>query len=160
MLGAFGTVPQSRQHSSLTFQAAGLLTVTFFGLSAVSRMRMLVKRSALLCISENGLHWAEWSDAVIPWSEISEVSTWSSKGQRAIVVHLRNADRYPGRGLRAWMNKINRSFTGGDLVISMNNTDCTFDQAQQAIVRFRSNSVSPVTTLNAPLRPGRERLDC
>lgn len=140
LVGAFGEVPESRRHSQGYGQVVGWLTLTFFGFVAVSLFPLLLKTTEQLNLSAAGLRWNEWSDDLIPWSEVSQVSTWSSYGQRAIVIHLKNRDRFPGRGLRALLNVLNRKFSGGDLFISMNSTNRTFDETLSAVEFFRGSA--------------------
>ena len=138
--GTFGEIPQSRRYSQNYGQVIGWLTVTFFGFVAVSLLPLLFKTSQQLHLSAAGLRWKEWSDDLIPWSEVAEVSTWSQYGQRSIVVHLKDRGRFPGRGPRALLNILNRRFSGGDLLISMNSTNRSFDETLAAIEHFRAGS--------------------
>lgn len=141
LIGAFGDVPGGRRYSQGYIQAVGWLSLTFFGFVAVSQFPLLIKTTEQLRLSANGIRWREWCDDFIPWAEVYKVSTWSSFGHRAIIIHLKNPDRYRGSGLRALMNVINRSYTGGDLFISMNSSDQTFDETFAAIDYFRQREI-------------------
>lgn len=137
LVGAFGKAQVSRYNSALSMQMAGWLCIGFFGLSGASRLPQLAKHQTILEVSAAGIRWLDWSDATIPWSEVKDVSIWTYQGQKAIVIKLVHPELYPGRGLRAFMNGLNRRFTNGDLVISMNPTDRTFAETYAAISSFR-----------------------
>ena len=117
--------------------AMGWIVVAFFGLCAISIGRMFFETEALLRIDQHGIQWRRWSDDLIPWSEITDVTTWQHKGQKAIVLHLRDAARFPGRGLMGWAGKANRALTGGDIGITMTGTDRSTDEAMAAIEHYR-----------------------
>jgi hypothetical protein len=81
---------------------------------------------------------AHWSDQTIPWSEIADVTTWSYRGQKAIVLHLRDKTRFPGRGMATMLSRVNRNLTGGDITISLTGTNRRVEDALSSIHRFRS----------------------
>lgn len=142
MIGGFGEVPSSRRYSSGFFRAIGWLCILFFGTCGLAIVKKLFDNSAQLQIGPSGIRWSPWSDQLIPWSEIIDVTTWGHKGQRFIILHLTNADRFPSRGLSAKLAGANRMLTGGDIHISLTGTDRTHDEALDAIAQFRNAAAS------------------
>ncbi len=138
MVGAFGDVPSSLRHSAGYTITIGWLCISFFGLCAVAMVKRLFDRRAQLQIGPSGIVWSPWSDKLIPWSEITDITTWSYKGQKAIILHLGNPDHFPGRGLAAKLAGANQKLTGGDISISLTGTNRNYESALSAIAEFRA----------------------
>jgi hypothetical protein len=139
MNGVLGSPPPSVRYASSFILVIGWVSVVFFGLAAVLWGKRLFDRREHLRIGPDGLRSAPWSDQTIPWSDVVDVTTWTFKGQKAIVLHLRDPARFPGRGLAAMTADANRSLTGGDISISLTGTDRTFEDAILALDQFRSS---------------------
>ena len=137
LIGAFGSPPVSRNHSAAVTSLAGWTCVVFFGLCGVISLKKLFDTGEQLRIGPTGVRSTPWSDQMIPWSEITDVTSWSYKRQKAMVLHLRNPKRFPGHGVAAKLASANRMLTGGDLSISLAATDRGFEEAMLAVARFR-----------------------
>ena len=137
MVGTFGEVPASRRHSAGYMIGLGWLCIIFFGFCAIAGAKRLFNEKPQILIGPAGIVWTPWSEQLIPWSEISDVTTWSYRGQSAIILHLRESSRFPGRGLSQRLAGVNRKLTGGDIAISLTGTDRTYADAMSAIEQFR-----------------------
>lgn len=137
MVGAFVEVPSSRRFSAGYTMGIGWLSILFFGFCAVSIVKRFFDERAQLHIGTKGIVRSPWSDQLIPWSEITDVTTWSHRGQKFIVLHLKNPGRFPARGMLSKLAGVNRKLTGGDISISLTGTDRSYDDAMSAITRFR-----------------------
>lgn len=137
MAGVFGAAPESRRYPHEMTVAIGWVCAGFFGLCGAAVTLRLFETRAQVRIGARGIHVARWSDETMPWSEIARVSEWSFRGQRSIILHLRDPKRFPGRGLSARLAAANRVLTGGDIAISLTGTDRSVDEALAAIARFR-----------------------
>ncbi len=137
MIGAFGIVPRSERLGPAGTVFWGWASIVFFGPGALLLLRRLFDETEQVRIDASGIRWAKWSGELIPWSEITEVSTWSYKRQNCIVLHLREPSRFPGSGLAQALRSINKQLTGGDIAISMTGTDRSFKDAMAAIAQFR-----------------------
>lgn len=140
MGGMFGPVPTSSRSSPVLVFAAGWLSVVFFGFCGLMWGKRLFDRREQLRIGPDGIRSALWSDQTIPWSEIVDVTTWSYRGQKTIVLHLRDKTRFPGRGMAAMFASANRGLTGGDITISLMGTNRGVEDALSSIARFRSHA--------------------
>ena len=138
MGGAFGAPPSSHRYSDTVILSVGWFSVLFFGLCAVAALKRLFDPREQLEIGSHGVRWFPWSDHLIPWTEITDVTTWSFKRQKAIVLHLRKPSQYPGRRFAATFAGADRTLTGGDIAISLTGTDRNFEEAMSAITQFRS----------------------
>lgn len=136
MGGAFGLPPASSRYPPALIFVVGWFSVVFFGLCAVLCCRRLFDKREHLRVGPAGIRSAQWSAETIPWSEIVNVTTWSHRGQNVIILHLRNPDTFPGRGLPALLARANRKLTGGDVSISLVGTNRRFEEALSAIRRF------------------------
>jgi len=137
MVGALGEMPSSRRYSAPVTMGVGWFSILFFGLCALIGVKRFFDNSPQLRIGPSGLVFSSWSEEVIPWSEIADVTTWSYRRQKAIILHLRDPARFPGRGLSAKLSGANRMLTGGDISISLTGTNRSYDDAMSAIARFR-----------------------
>jgi hypothetical protein len=140
MIGAVGDLPSLRRLPSAVRLGIGWLGIIFFGFCGVSWIKRLSSGGEELRIDSVGIRWVRWSEQTIPWLEIGDVTTWSYKGQKSIILRLRNPARFPGRGFLGWTGKANRALTGGDIALSLASTDRSFDEAMTAIERFRPRS--------------------
>ena len=137
MVGAFGYVPSSRRYSTSVTFILGWCCVLFFGLCGIAALKRLFDNKVQLQIGHSGIRWCPWSDHLIPWSEIIDVTTWSHQRQKIIILHLKDSALFPGRGLAAKLARANRMLTGGHISISLTGTDRSYDDAMSAIAYFR-----------------------
>jgi hypothetical protein len=137
IIGAFGEMPMSRRYSPVFLNAIGWLSIVFFGACGIVGAQRFFVTEEELRISKAGIRWQRWSDKTIPWSEITDVTTWSHQRQRFIVLHLRDPARFPGGGVLGMAARANRALTGGHIGISMTAMDRSFDDAMNAIERLR-----------------------
>jgi hypothetical protein len=125
--------------------AIGWFGVIFFGLCGALAVKKLLDAGEQLRVGPSGICWTPWSDLTIPWSEVADVTAREFRGQRTIVLHLRNRDRFPAKGPFAVLAGANRMLTGGDVSISLTGTDRSFSEALAAIERFRTRGGSPLS---------------
>lgn len=95
-----------------------------------------------LRIGQAGIRWVRWSEQMIPWSEIADVTTFIQSNDKWIVLHLRQPALYPGRGILGRLARANRSMTGGDISFSLADTNRSFEEAMAAIARYRNREHS------------------
>lgn len=149
MAGVLGPPPESSRYSSGFITVMGWFTIAFSGVCFVLGGTRFLDRREHLRIGVDGLRSTPWSDQTIPWSEIVDVTTWTVNRQHAIVLHLRDRTRFPGRGFAAMTAAANRSLTGGDISVSVTGTDRTFEDAILALDQFRPQRRDPSAALNA-----------
>ena len=137
MAGLMGPIPVSRRLGPEMTVFWGWTCIVFFGLCAASGAKIWWQNAEQLRIGEAGITYLRWSDQIIPWSEVNDVSEWNYKGTRTIVLHLRNPSLFPGKGLRGLIGQANRRLIGGHIGISMTSMDRSFDEAMTAIAKFR-----------------------
>ncbi len=137
MTGLAGPVPVSRRAGPLVTEFWGWVIIAFSGFCAFGCGKLWWLNNERLRIGPSGIRWAGWCDQTIPWDEISDISEWSYKGTKSIILQLRDPSRFPRRGLSAISGRANRTLTGGDIGITLSGTDRTFDEAMLAIRRFR-----------------------
>jgi hypothetical protein len=100
--------------------------------------KRLLDTAEELRIGTAGIRWARWSNQIIPWSEITDVTTWNVKRQKFIILRLRNPALFPRLGILGSIAvRFNHALTGGDIAISLTTTDRSFGEAMSAIDRFR-----------------------
>ena len=136
MSGLIAPPPVSRGSPEMVM-LWGWVTIVFFGMCAIVSAKIWWRNSEQLRIGQTGIRWSRWCDQTIPWREISDVTEWSYKGTRSIILHLRNPPLFPGRGVVGFAGRANRALTGGDIGISLAGTDRKFAEAIAAIAQFR-----------------------
>ena len=132
--GVLGGVPRPVPVRNIV---VGWASAVLCGIAGLALMKRLFDTNEELRISAAGIRWTRWSDQVVPWPEIRDITVWRVKGQKMIVLHLRDASLFPGRGVLGLTARANRALSGGDMVISLTGTDQSFDDAISAITRLR-----------------------
>ena len=138
MAGVIGPIPVSRRSGPLMTETWGWITIVFSGMGAFAIAKMWLENKEQLCIGHSGIKWSRWSDQTIPWKEISDVTVWSYRSTRSIILHVRNPALFPGKGIVGLAGRANRALTGGDIGITLIGTDRSFDEAISAIAQFRA----------------------
>ena len=138
MGGIFGVPPHSHRYPDGEIFVIGWFGVLFFGLCGVAIIKKFFDPREQLRIGPAGVSCRSWGEETVPWSEITDVTTWRYRRQNLIILHLRNPDRLPRRGLAGRLATINRELTGGDLSLNLAGTDCSYREAMAAIQRFRT----------------------
>ena len=138
MAGWFGPVPTSRRAGPEMTLFWGWITIAFSGTCGAVASKMWWDNGEQLRIGKQGIRWLRWCEQTIPWNEITDVTEWQYKGTRSIILHVRDASLFPGKGIVGLAGKANRALTGGDIGISLDGTDRSFDEAMAAISKFRS----------------------
>ena len=136
LIGAFGPLSESSDHSPILLTVTGWISIIFFGLCGVIAIKRMLNSDEVVRISSSGIISRLWSDQMIPWSEITNVSTWSHQGQKVIILKLRDPARFPGKSFSAMVAKANRLIMDADVSISMTGTDRSYDEAMTAIYQF------------------------
>lgn len=142
MIGSFGPPPAPNRYSPEIIYGMGWASIIFFACCGVAGIKKLFDASEQLRIGPAGILWNKWSDQIIPWTEISDVTEWNYQRQRFIILDLRNPEKFPNQGVSALLAKANQRLTGGDIALSLTGTNRTFEEAMAAIDRFRSDSPS------------------
>ena len=136
-VGAFGPPPVSDRASPAVSKAIGWVCIAFFGLCGLALIKAFFEKRERLRINASGIHWTVWSNKMIPWPEITDVTTWQFHSQKMIVLHLRDAARFPSASPLAALSGASRALTGGDIAISLSGTNRSYREAMEAIRRFR-----------------------
>ncbi|MEP0392003.1 MAG: STM3941 family protein [Erythrobacter sp.] len=137
LAGAFGEPPASSRYSEEARTLVGWLCSGFFSLIFLANAKQLFGNAERVVVNANGIRAVQWSDELIPWTEITGISVWKSRGNSFIILVLKNPEKYPGRGINNWLRSIERLYTGGDVWINLIGTDKNLDEALMAIEHFR-----------------------
>lgn len=128
--GLFGPAPNPDKAWS------GWLCLVFFGLMGAVGIKRLFDRDDVLRINGEGIWYRLHADVVIPWTEIVEIGVFEYRGQKSIMLSLRDPSRYPASGVAKLLAAANRGVAGGDVAINLTATDRSFAEAAAAIDRF------------------------
>lgn len=145
LVGAFGEIqplvdePRRRLPDEFSLAAGWLLLMIQIPITLSIGTKLFDKKPQLI-VDSSGIKSAHCSAALIPWTEIIDLTTWNNRGQKWIILHLRNPEQFPAKGAAGFLAKANRKLTGGDFAISLTGTDHTFDEAMLAMRHFRTES--------------------
>lgn len=150
LAGIFGEVPSFVDESRRRLppevaKIIGWVCTLFFGFVGLVIAKRFFENKPHLYVGSDGIISSTWSDQVIPWTEIIDVTVISYSGQKSIALHLQNPDHFPGRGLSAILDRVNRKFIGGDVLISVNGANRTHEEAMAAIDHFRGGASGNVS---------------
>ena len=115
----------------------GWVCIFLFGGMAVLGAIRLTNPADHLRINRMGITVPSYTDKPIAWSDIADISTWSHRGQKSLVIKLRDPSRFPRKSLHRILDSLNRGLTGGDIGLSMTGTNCTLKQTLDAIEALR-----------------------
>ncbi|MCG7605976.1 MULTISPECIES: STM3941 family protein [Mycobacterium] len=126
--------------ASLLHKAAGVCgTLLFLGAAVLAAVRLFDRREQLR-VAPDGIYYKQWSEAVIPWGEIVNVTAWKHRSQKLIMLHLADPQRFPSTTLLGRLSRANRRLAGGDIAISLTPMDRGFDDAMAVIEDYRATS--------------------
>jgi len=137
MLGLYGQAPDYNPYSKWNVPfIAGCSVAGLLGLISIFAVWKFLDTREQLRISPLGIKSIPWSDRMMPWSEVRDVTVGEVKRRKWIVLHLHHPERYPAQE-RGLFKRARRKPTIGDIAISTSGIDCTFAEAMTAIERFR-----------------------
>ena len=139
MTGAFGPVPDSPRYPAAESFWFGIASMILGSMASLWMVPEFLKANEVLRVGSAGVRYQRWSNQLIPWSQIREITTWAVRNQRGIALHLEDPGAYPGRLIPGTLARANRWFSGGDIQISLVGTDRSVDDALSALERFRPN---------------------
>jgi hypothetical protein len=135
ILGAFGA-PHLRgsQGFRLVF---GVICVLFFGLVTFDWLKKMVSASDAITIDARGVRAVQWSDKLIPWTEIvavkrRKVSTSAFTYMRFLSLELQNGRNYPATSLFRG-TRLNKMLGYGDVSFNAVGTDKSIDEVADAL---------------------------
>jgi hypothetical protein len=140
LAGVLGNAPRSDRYPAFLFAGVGWFNVAIFGVCAAYGVKKFFDDAVQLEVGPAGIRWVPWSDDLIPWSQIKDVTMFSHKRQNFIVLHLNESGRFPGRGLAGKFARVDKMMTGGDITFSMTPTDRSHGEAMDAITAFRQSA--------------------
>lgn len=137
MVGAFGV-----DHPvGLKPLLAGWACIIFFGAIAIIGLRSLFDRSVVLRIDRRGIWSKRFSEATVPWSDITEVAAVKIQQQKMLGFKLLDADRFPRKGVTRLSALTNDMLLGYPLMIAVSETDRTFPQLEDAVARYLADAM-------------------
>ena len=104
---------------------------------AVIAFRQLFRIGPVIEIDAAGIRWRRWSDAVIPWSAITDASSRSMSNEQFLCLTLAQPAHHPGRSTARLLAGLNKNMGFGDIAISANGTDRSHDDLLGAVSHFR-----------------------
>jgi len=129
MIGAFGgSVPP--------WTWIGWLIAAFSGLVFIVSIGRMFGSVAQVEVGPGGFHWAQWSDATIPWAAIRSTAVRSVGRQQFLCFNLLDPMTFPSKRSQSLLSRLNRRAGCGDIALSLTGTDGKFDDLVAAVKRY------------------------
>lgn len=125
---------------SLLYRALGVAScLIFLSLAVIATIR-LFDSGEQLRVAPDGIYYQRWSETVVPWDEIVDVTVFKDRYQNFIMLHLAHPQRFPSTTLVGRLSRANRRLTGGDIAITLTRMNRGFDEALTVIEDYRATS--------------------
>lgn len=124
----------TRRYSSPGFiSAVGWIVTVIFGLGLAAFVRQLFRTGPVLEIDGRGILWRRWSDTIIPWTAITRVEVKTMREQKFLSLWLDEPESYAGRSTLGRLSSMNKGMGFGDVALSMQGTDQSFDRLVEVV---------------------------
>lgn len=127
------TTQRAFLRSPTVSRAVGWLVVLCFGVGGVVIARQLFRSEPVMEIDSRGILWRRWSDQVVPWSAIVRAEPRAVYNQNFLCLWLDAPERYPARSTLGKLSGMNKAMGFGDLSLSMQGTDQSFDRLLEVV---------------------------
>ena len=134
LVGAFGPDHPTGVKATL----GGWACIIFFGGLGLMGARAMFDRSVVLRIDRSGIWSKGFSEATVPWSAITEMSSVKIERQKYVGLGLADPDRYPRKGVARLASATNAMTMGYPMMIGVAGTDRSFAELEDAIARHLS----------------------
>lgn len=126
-------------------QAAGLLAILFGAACGLYLLRKLVDRRPGLGLTDNS---SGIATGFVPWEDIAGVEARELMGQRMLVFHLVDVEKYMRRHgvLVRPIARANVALCGSPLVIAPHALAIEFDELQRVVGEFRAHAPASAST--------------
>jgi hypothetical protein len=134
MVGGFGADHPEGGEAMLV----GWASILFFGFCGVVLARRTFDTGPVIRVDSQGIWAKNWSDATIPWAEITDLHFFTMHRQKMLGLVLRDISRFPPTGIAGRLAGANRAFTGVDAIwLTTNGTDKSFADLEAAVTAQR-----------------------
>jgi hypothetical protein len=121
----------------------GWLCIAFFGLGIPIVGAQVIQRKPEFIIDRAGITYPKWSEDVIKWTDISDVSSSDVASTKFVVLQLAGAgsgrgDAEHGTGVKAAVMGVNRKMVGGELTIPLVSANKSLAEVMAAVARYRT----------------------
>ena len=132
LAGFFGPSPGDDSVKAL---AVGWTCMIFFGACGLVALPRIGNRDVVMRLDRNGVWWRQWSDDVIPWSQVVGMKPLTINRQKMLGLKLANPAMFPSTRLLGRLAAANRMF-GADIYLTTTGTDRSHADMEQAVMRF------------------------
>lgn len=118
------------------FEWFGWFAMALFGACAAVLLLRLFDRRDQIVVDSQGISWAQWSDALIPWNAITEVFEGRTYGQRFVCLRLAHPERFPSTKLLGRFAAASKAMGYGDIALNAVGTDKSFESLRDAVFHW------------------------
>ncbi len=96
-------------------------------------IKLMGHREPVMRIDADGIYWHRWSDKPIAWGNVASFKPTSVRAQKFVSIWLHHRSRDPGKGLLGKLAGANRAIGFGDVALSVQGTDKSFEELLEAV---------------------------
>ncbi len=111
----------------------GWIAILFFGACGLIGVRQLFRSEPVMEIDDRGILWRRRSDQPIPWDAIVRIEPCAMYNQKFLCLWLDDPARYPAKSTLRKLSGLNKGMGFGDVALSMQGTDRSFDQLLEVV---------------------------
>ncbi|MEG3182018.1 STM3941 family protein [Sphingomonas sp. LT1P40] len=119
--------------SSAPILFIGAVAILVFGGLTIVGVRQLFRNGPVMEIDTRGILWRRWLDQIIPWSAIVRTEQRAIYNQTFLCVWLDAPEHYPAQSTLGRLSGLNKGMGFGDLALTMQGTDQSFDRLTEVI---------------------------
>ena len=137
MVGAFGDAPTIKRIPEIKVHFFGYVGLIFYPVAILYIVRSLYRAKFSLWISPIGIISSDWSDKLIPWSNIEDIGERNTSGVKMITICLKDSRSIINNPFYIMLSSFYRKFYGFDISFNLLHTDRLHEEALEAINFFR-----------------------
>ena len=139
-------------NNDLAGHVLGWVTMLFGAAVFPVIINQMGHREPALRIDADGIYWHRWSPKPIGWANVARFEQRSVYKQKFVSLWLHNPSRDPGRGLLGKMARANKAIGFGDVSLSIQGTDKSFEELLEAVIVYSARyQLSLRAALNQPV---------
>jgi hypothetical protein len=134
-------------NSPLFARVLGVVAIVVFGGLAIWLAKRIFSTDGGIVLNSEGItdHASSAAAGFIPWNEIAGMSVFEMSGQKMLILHVTDPQKYieQGSGLKRKLNSSNYNMCGSPISFSTKTLKANFDELQYTFERYLQKYCRP-----------------